>query len=210
MWFLGSIMMSSASLFYMQFQWFPTYLKETFLNNAGGESERNAGWLTSFMMVGPACGCLLGGVAVDALAKRGTNRTWSRRLVGASALSLAALSMMAVPYAGSAAIATLCSTSAGFCSQFAVPTWWTVVSEISGKHGAAMWGLMNSMGGVGVIVSTFLIGRSLTQSEHLGYLPLDRWGPVFSGVGLFLVTGAILWLLVDPTRSIVQRTARGR
>jgi MFS family permease len=203
MWFLGSIMMSSASLFYTQFQWFPTFLKETYLQDTGGDSERVAGWLTSAMMLGPACGCLLGGVVVDALAKRGANRKWSRRLVGACALSLAALSMMAVPYAGSAAIATLCSTSAGFCAQFAVPTWWTVVSEISGKHGAAMWGLMNSMGGLGVIVTTNRIGSFVTAREQLGYSPLDRWNPVFSGVGLFLVTGAIFWLLVDPMRSIV-------
>ncbi|HEV3023928.1 MAG TPA: MFS transporter [Pirellulales bacterium] len=204
-WFLGAIMMSSASLFYFHFQWFSTYLVE-----AHGEPPESAPWLTSVVMIGPACGCLLGGLLVDALLKRGAHRKWSRRLVGGGALSLAAGSMLAVPYAQSALIATLCSTAAGFFAQLAVPTWWTVVSEISGKHGAAMWGLMNSMGGLGVIVTTFLIGRFITAREQLGYLPLDCWNPAFSGVGLFLVTGAALWLMVDPTRSIVERTARAQ
>ncbi|MHB8736889.1 MAG: MFS transporter, partial [Terriglobales bacterium] len=200
MWFLGTIMMSSATLFYTQFQWFPTYLKE-----ARTESMKSASWLSGAMMIGAAAGCLLGGLLVDTLAKLATNRKWSRRLVGGGSLFLAALSMLAVPHAESALVATLCNASAGFFVQLAVPTWWTVVSEISGNHGAAMWGLMNSMGGLGVIVSTSLVGWFVSSREQMGAAPLDCWNPVFNGVGLLLVTGTILWLLVDPTRSIVER-----
>ncbi|HVC92860.1 MAG TPA: MFS transporter, partial [Pirellulales bacterium] len=108
MWLLGAIMMSSATLFYTQFQWFPTYLKE-----ARSESLTSAGWLTAAMMIGGAAGCLLGGMLVDALIKRATNRKWSRRLVGAGSLFLAAISMLVVPHAESALVATLCNTSAG-------------------------------------------------------------------------------------------------
>ncbi len=199
-WFLGAIMMTSATLFYTQFQWFPTYLKE-----ARSESLKSAGWLTAAMMIGGAAGCLLGGMLVDALVKRAANRTWARRIVGAGSLFLAALSMLAVPHADSALGATLCNTSAGFFVQLSVPTWWTAVSEISGKHGAAMWGLMNSMGGLGVIVTTSLVGWFVGSGEKLGKAPIDCWNPVFHGVGLLLVAGAVFWLLVDPTRSIVER-----
>jgi MFS family permease len=203
MWFLGAIMISSATLFYTQFQWFPTYLKE-----ARTESLQSAGWLTAAMMIGGAAGCLLGGLLVDTLGKRTTSRKWSRRLVGGGSLCLAALSMLAVPHAESALVATLCNAAAGFFVQFSVPTWWTAVSEISGKHGAAMWGLMNSMGGVGVIATTSLVGRYVDSREKLGAHPLDCWNPVFDGVGLLLLAGAVFWLLVDPTRSIVERRPR--
>ena len=54
--------------------------------------------------------------------------------------------MLAVPYAKSAVSATLLNALAAFFVQLAVPTWWTVVSEISGRHGAAMWGLMTRWG----------------------------------------------------------------
>jgi MFS family permease len=202
MWFLGTIMISSATLFYTQFQWFPTYLKE-----ARSESLESAGWLTAAMMIGGAAGCLLGGLMVDALIKRAANRKLSRRLVGGGALFLSALSMLAVPHAESAMVATICNACAGFFVQFSVPTWWTVVSEISGKHGAAMWGLMNSMGGVGVIATTGLVGWFVSSREKLGAAPLDCWNPVFNGVGLLLLAGALIWLLVDPTRSIVERRA---
>jgi MFS family permease len=199
-WFLGTIMTCMATLFYTQFQWFPNYLKE-----ARAESLHSAGWLSGGMMIGGAAGCLIGGWLVDMLTKRMTGRVWRRRLVGGGALLLSALSMLAVPYAESAVAATLLNASAAFFVQLAVPTWWTVVSEISGRHGAAMWGLMNSMGAVGVITSTSLIGRFLSSSKERGLAPLDCWGPVFSGVGLLLVGCAVLWMLVDPTRSIVER-----
>lgn len=199
-WLLGTIMTCSATLFYTQFQWFPKYLKE-----ARGESLQSAGWFSGGMMIGGAAGCLLGGLLVDALMRRTASRKWARRFVGGGALLLSALSMLAVPYAESAVVATLLNASAGFFVQLAVPTWWTVVSEISGCHGAAMWGLMNSMGGVGVIASTTLIGRFLTSSKERGMPPLDCWGPVFTGVGLMLAVGAVFWMLVDPTRSIVER-----
>jgi len=200
MWLLGMIMTCSATLFYTQFQWFPTYLKE-----ARGKSLESAGWWTSGMMIGGAAGCLLGGLLVDALNRRTASRKWSRRLVGGGALFLSALSMLAVPHAESTVVATLLNASAGFFVQLAVPTWWTVVSEISGRHGASMWGLMNSMGGLGVLASTSLVGRVVTSREEHGLPPLDCWNPVFYGVGLLLIAGAVFWMLVDPTRSIVER-----
>lgn len=202
-WLLGGVMICSATLFYTQFQWFPTYLKE-----ARHESLTSAGWLTASMMIGAATGALSGGVVVDVLRRLGIQRKWARRLVGGGALFCSGMSMMTVPHADSALTATLCNAAAGFFTQLAVPTWWTAVSEISGKHGASMWGLMNSMGGLGVIATTTLVGRYVTAQEKLGVAPLDCWNPVFRGVGILLIVGAVFWLLVDATRSIVEREAR--
>jgi MFS family permease len=89
--------------------------------------------------------------------------------------------------------------------QMSVPTWWTVVSEISGRHGASMWGLMNSMGGLCVMVTTFFIGWFVQHRKDLHYSAMDVWNPIFVAMGCLLLVGAALWLFIDPTRSIVER-----
>lgn len=204
MWLLGGIMMVSATLFYMQFQWYPTYLKE-----ARGQSMTDSGWLTACIMLGGAMGCISGGVIVDALIRRTTNRKLSRRLCGGGAMLLAAASAACVRHTESAFVATLCNAFALFFLQISIPTWWTVVAEISGKHGASMWGLMNSMGGLGVLATTKLTGWFVSSRKAAGFTPMDCWTPVFDGVAILLMVGAVCWLFIDPTKSIVERRSEG-
>jgi MFS family permease len=199
-WLLGTIMTVSATLFYMQFQWYPTYLKE-----ARGLSQGYAGTLTGFVIVGGALGCIAGGWLSDFVIRRTTERRWTRRLCGGGALVLAAVFLAGVRFTERAELATLCNSAALFCVQVSMPTWWTVVAEISGKHGASMWGLMNSLGGLGVFVMNLLVGSIVDAREQAGFSKLDCWRPVFDGVALALAFGALCWLFVDATRSIVER-----
>jgi MFS family permease len=198
-WLLGAIMTVSAILFYMQFQWYPTYLKE-----ARGQSELSSGGMTGAVLAGGAAGCVAGGLLVDAILRWTPERKWSRRLCGGGALLLAALSVLAVRLADSALAVTLCNASALFFVQVAVPTWWTVVAEVSGRHGAALWGLMNSLAGLGLMAANVFVGRFVGHRERAGYAPLDCWSPVFDAVGVGLAVGAVCWLLVDATRSVVE------
>jgi MFS family permease len=198
-WLLGAIMTVSAILFYMQFQWYPTYLKE-----ARGQSELASGWLTAAVMAAGAAGCVAGGLLADSVTRRPRGRRWGRRLCGGGALLLAALAVLGVRLADSALAVTLCQATALFCMQAAGPTWWTVVAEVSGRHGAALWGLMNSLAGLGLMAVTVLAGWFVEQRERDGYAAVDCWGPVFDGVALGLAAGAVCWLLVDATRSVVE------
>ena len=90
-----------------------------------------------------------------------------------------------------------------FCLQVSLPTWWTVVAEISGKHGAAMFGLMNGLGGLGVMAMNFFVGRIVDARQAAGFSLVECWRPVFDGVALGLAVGAVCWLMVDVRRSIV-------
>jgi hypothetical protein len=99
--------------------------------------------------------------------------------------------------------ATLLNAAGLFCLQVSIPTWWAVVADISGRHGAAMFGLMNGLGGLGVMAMNFLVGRVVDSREDAGLSPVDCWSPVFDGVAVGLAVGAMCWLLVDATRSIV-------
>ena len=70
---------------------------------------------------------------------------------------------------------------------------------------AAMFGLMNGMGGLGVLVLNILVGR-IVDAGKAAQLPLaEVWLPVFDGVALGLFVGVICWLMVDATRSIVEQ-----
>ena len=103
--------------------------------------------------------------------------------------------------------ALLCG-AALFCLQVSIPTWWTVVAEISGRHGAAMFGLMNGMGGLGVMVLNIVVGRLIDAGKAAGTPPVDCWRPVFDGVAVGLLVGAMCWLLVDATRPIVPQARK--
>lgn len=198
-WLLGSIQMVSATLFYMQFQWFPTYLTQ-----ARGLAPQTAAWFTSIVIIGGAAGCLTGGLFSDWLIRNIPDRKWSRRLCGGGSLLCAAAALWGAQQFEHPLLVTFLNSAALFVMQISIPIWWTVVAEISGRHGAALWGLMNSMGGLGVFTMTFLVGRIVESREAEGYSKIDCWQPVFAGVAVALALGATCWLFVDATRSIVE------
>jgi sugar phosphate permease len=200
MWLLGTIQMVSATLFYMLFQWYPTYLKE-----ARGLSDDVAAWFTFIVIFGGAFGCLTGGLISDWIIRNIHDRKWSRRICGGGALLLSAACLACVRYTSDPLVATFCNAAALFFLQMAIPTWWTVVAEISGRHGASMWGLMNSMGGLGVFIMTFLVAYVVQSRETAGLSKIECWRPVFDGVAVALLLGVVCWQFVDATRSIVER-----
>jgi MFS transporter, ACS family, glucarate transporter len=197
-WLLGTIMTVGATLFYTQFQWFSTYLKE-----ARGLSEQQSSLCTGAVISGGAAGCMVGGLVADWVTRRFTDRKLARRLCGATMLLLAFLSLWCLRYSQSVIAATGLNAAALFCLQVSLPTWWTVVAEISGRHGAAMFGLMNGLGGLGVMAMNFFVGRIVDARQAAGYALIDCWRPVFDGVAIGLAVGAMCWMLVDVTRVIV-------
>jgi ACS family glucarate transporter-like MFS transporter len=199
-WLLGLIMTAGATMFYMQFQWYPTYLKE-----ARGLSEQASGWFTGTIIAGGALGCTVGGVVADFLTRHIADHRWRRSVCGAGMLMTACVALAGVRFSEHVVTATLLNALALFCLQVSLPTWWTVVAEISGRHGAAMFGLMNSMGGAGVMIMNPLVGRIVDARQAAGLRPIDCWRPVFDGVAAGLFCGAVCWLLVDARRSIVER-----
>jgi len=124
-------------------------------------------------------------------------------LCGAIPLLLSAACLCAIHMNDSAAWSTVCMAAGAFFVQLTIPTWWTVVAEISGRHGAAMWGLMNSSAAFGNITTMFLVGLYIDQQKKLHVPALEAWRPVLDGVAIGLALGAVCWLLVDATKSIV-------
>ena len=117
----------------------------------------------------------------------------------------AGLAMLVIRSAGdSVAAVTACLFVALLFMQAGVPTWWSVVAEISGRHGAAMWGLMNSMASLGLMLANFLVGWMVDSRQRAGMDALHAWSPVFDVIAAGLLAGSVAWLCVNASRSIVE------
>lgn len=202
-WLMGGIMTVVSVLFYTVFQWFPTYFKE-----ARHASELVSGSFTSVVMASGAAGCILGGWFIDWINRCTPERVWVRRLNGSIPLAASGLCVGALSRAASDWQAMVFCAAALFFTEFAIPNWWTVVAEISGRHGAALWGLMNSMGGLGVIVFTLLVGDFVESREKLGAGALDSWNTVFLSLAAVLGVGSLFWLCVHVGKPIAEGDAQ--
>jgi hypothetical protein len=79
------------------------------------------------------------------------------------------------------------------------------MTDISGPHLGALFGLCNSLGLVGAFSSQVFYGPFVDHRGNLGFTGREQWDPAFylyGGVALF---GAFCFLFVDSTRSAVTR-----
>ena len=81
-------------------------------------------------------------------------------------------------------------------------SWWGAVTDISGRHLGALFGLMNSIGGVGALVSQLFVGQFADWMEKRGYQGRAQWDPMFYVYAGVLLIGACGWLLVDSTKTV--------
>jgi hypothetical protein len=102
------------------------------------------------------------------------------------------------------ALWTAAATFSYFCT---LASWWGAVTAISGRHLGALFGLLNSLGGVGAMSSQLFLGWFADRMAGLGYTGRDQWDPAFSIYGGILLLGACGWLLIDSTRPVVPSGA---
>jgi MFS family permease len=197
-WLLGGVISCSAFASYLYFFSYPKYLQ------AGrGVSERGSSWLTSMVLIGGAMGSILGGQLNDWLVRLMGNRRWTRRALASAGLGGAGLALLASIHTDSAFGAALWTTLASFTAGVSLTTWWAVVTDITGKHLGALFGLMNSLGVIGAFISQVFFGGMADWMGSRGHTGRDQWDPAFYAYTIVLLTGALGWLFVDGTRSIV-------
>jgi MFS family permease len=198
-WLLGGIITCTAFVSYLYLFWYPTYLEK-----GRGVDPITSGWLSSAVLAGGAIGAMLGGYLVDWLARRTGERLWSRRLSGAGALGLAAVLLTAGVRCESPVATALLTGLASLCASSMLPCWWGAVTDISGKHLGALFGLMNSLGVPGATASQLFFGWFPDWRERHQHTGRDQWDPAFYVCAAALLLGATGWLFVDASRSVVE------
>lgn len=196
-WLLGAIQTLCAFVAYMFMTWYPTYLQE-----ARGVDSSEASWLSSLALGGGAAGCLFGGVVNDWLVRTTGSPRYSYRLYGVCCLAVAAAAMLAGIYCDAAWQTTAFCAVAYFAVLSGQAAWWPTISEISGPHVGAMFGLMNSLGVPGTFASSALLGPFVDSMRHLGYEGRAQWDPAFYVYAAALALAAVCWLGVDAEKSI--------
>src|SRR5204863_212960 len=147
------------------FSWYPKYLQ-----SGRGVGEIEAGWLASLCLAGGALGSTLGGFLCDWLTRWTGERAWTLRGIAACALVGGSAGLLAGLFVEDPRIAASLTALGCFALFLYVPVWWAVVTDISGNHLGALFGLMNSMGLVGAGASQVLVGVFVDWRKSQGYV----------------------------------------
>jgi hypothetical protein len=130
------------------------------------------------------------------------SRRQVRRVLGCAALGSAALAMGVSTRCDDPWGAAGCCAGACLAIHVQLASWWGAVTEVSGPHLGALFGLMNSLGVPGAVASQLFLGVFVDWLGGLGHVGRARWDPAFEVYAAALLSGALAWLFVDTTRAI--------
>jgi ACS family glucarate transporter-like MFS transporter len=171
------------------YTWFFIYL-----SRERGLNLRESSYFATLPFITMAVCCSAGGVLSDFVTRRYGKR-WGRCGVAAFGIGLAAVFVASTSSVASprlAGIVLACGAGALCLSQ---STFWSFTADIAGESAGSVSGIMNMGGQIGGTVTATL---TPLVASHFG------WGASF-GVAAFLCgTGALVWLLVDPTRQLTR------
>jgi ACS family glucarate transporter-like MFS transporter len=172
---------------YIFFFWIYYYFGE--IRHLG---ERQTAIYTSMTFVAWTLMTPLGGWASDRLVERYGRKT-GRRLVPLVCLPLsAAVIVVAINLTSPAAVAGLLALSFGLASSTDGP-FWACAIDVGGKHVGSAGAILNTGGNLGgffaPLITPFI-------AAYFGW----SWG-LYAG-SLLLAGGALVWLGIDPTKSI--------
>jgi len=189
-WLLGLAMISSAFNSYFYYTWFPTYLQD-----ARGMPNLEAGELSSLVLAGGGAGVLLGGLVADRIQRSQLPVVRVRRVFGGAAYLVAAGCLTIAIASDHPTTLAIFAALSCFVVHLTLPNWWSAAIEQSGRHVGALFGLMNMMGVVGALASQWFVGAFADWQSHRGLSGREQWDPVFPVYVGVLLIGALAWAL---------------
>ncbi|HVR74591.1 MAG TPA: MFS transporter [Planctomycetota bacterium] len=166
-------------------------------------------WATSLPLAFGIAACLAGGIISDWVLRRTGSRRWSRSLiglVGAAGAGLALFSTNLVEEKWQLGV-LLCLSFVLF--DFTMGPAWAACADIGERHAGILGGAMNMFGSLGGAAGALFAGTFLGQEI---ILPLSGRGGealtvagndiVFAGFACSFWLAALLWLGVNPARSL--------
>jgi ACS family glucarate transporter-like MFS transporter len=177
-------------VFYFFFNWLVIYLIE-----ARGFRLLEGGWYAAIPWIGGACGAFLGGWSCDRLWKRIGARL-SCRILGAAALALTGLFLIAAARAAGPVWAVALFALCFAAEQFTDAIYWAAMIAVTGRQASTACGVLNT-------------GGNLSNGFVALLVPLvvDRFGwsvAVAGGAGFAFIAAAI-WLMTAADRQMAEQ-----
>ena len=192
MWFLCGQQVCRAAGYMFFASWFPTFLQQT-----RGVSIADSGYQQGLVLAGTLGGSILGGMLVDRIWRQTKSLRLSRSGVGAAALGICGLLILAAWFVQSVALAvTLLAVGAMFAA-LAGPCAFAATIDIGGVRVPQVFGLMNMCGNLAAAACPVLVGILFQWTANWNLVLL-----LFAGVYL---TGAVCWVFVNPSPRPSQR-----
>jgi MFS family permease len=128
---------------------------------------------------------------------------WGRSAIGLVGFAGAGLCVLGAAFATAAWQAVVLLCLASFVNDLAIPVIWTVSADVGGRFAGTVAAVMNTVGGVGAILSPVLIPRAL-EWLSMGYSVQQSWQFILVGLTGAWMLGAISWLFIDASDRLPQ------
>ena len=164
-----------------------------FLNAKGFEVVK-AGIFVSMPLWGGAIGGMLGGFCNDWMIRLTGSRRWGRCSVGFTGKFIACILMFVVIAQETGFGAAWALFFVKFFTDWSQPTVWGTCTDLGGgKYSATVFGILNTSGSIGGIITPILFG-----------LILDTWNynVLFTTVAIMYMISAVCWFMIDGTTSL--------
>ena len=175
---------------YFYFTWLPTYLMKVL-----GFSQFGGGLFAALPFLLAGIADVAGGWLTDRLTVSRGLRTGRCHLGFAAFLSGAAflyLSTVAGPPVAKAVLLACALASA----DLALAACWAVPLDIAPEHAGVVTGCMNTFGNLGGLVGPMVVGFAVDRWQS--------WSFPFYITAAVYAFGAVAWLAIDPTKSVVS------
>ncbi|MBD0328183.1 MAG: MFS transporter [Pyrinomonadaceae bacterium] len=188
MFFLCAMYFAYGYSLYFYITWLPTYLLQ-----ARGFTTFSAGFFSALPWLFGAAAFLCGGWLTDWLVMKG-RRKLARSGIGAFGLTMSAVMLIFVALAENRIVAALLISVALFFQFLTTPAVWATCLDIGKRRSGIVSGATNTFGNLAGTLAPIVFGYVL-----------QKWGswtiPFYVAAG-FLAVGVVMWMFIDPQRSL--------
>lgn len=185
-------LMLMCHLFFYGSYFFTNWSSTYFQEGRGMTEEASRNFISLSYFLG-ALGCLAGGFLSDVLTKKYGLRT-GRRAVALSGLLLSGALFMLAGSTPDQQLAGYILALCVFSKDLALPVAFAVCVDIGKQNSGVVVGAMNFAGQLGGFFITLIFGMIVHQTGNFNF-------PLYL-IGGCLVISALLWLRIDPTKSV--------
>ncbi len=172
---------------YIFFAWFFIYL-----TTVRGLDIRAGSYFAALPFIAMALCSPTGGVVSDFITRHYGKR-WGRCGIAALGIALSGVFLASGQAVSSARLASVVLAAGAGALFFSQSTYWSVTADIAGESAGSVSGIMNMGGQIGGTVTATL---TPIIAEHFG------WAASFGVASLLCVTGALAWLMVNPSHKL--------